>query len=121
MSDLKVYYDGACPVCSREIDYYRRSGAEAEAAIEWIDASRAGAESLGPALTRDAALRRMHVRRADGSLASGAAAFVEIWRSLPRFRWLARLIGTPPLLWAAEGTYRLFLAIRPLWRRKDKR
>jgi predicted DCC family thiol-disulfide oxidoreductase YuxK len=118
MTRLKVYYDGACPVCSREIDYYRRS--EAEPSIEWIDASQAGAESLGPALTRESALRRIHVRRADGSLASGAAAFVEIWRSLPRLRWLARLIGTPPLLWAAEGAYRLFLAIRPLWRRNNQ-
>ncbi len=111
---LTVYYDGACPVCSREIALYRRQpGAEACA---WVDASSCEREALGPDLDASSALARMHVRRADGSLVGGANAFIAIWQSLPRTRLLGRVAAIPPIPWLLEGGYRLFLKLRPLWR-----
>jgi predicted DCC family thiol-disulfide oxidoreductase YuxK len=108
-----VYYDGACPVCAREIRLYeRRPGSEG---FDWVDVARPEA-ALGPGLTREAALARMHVRRADGTLVSGAAAFAEIWRGMPGLRWLGRLIAVPPFGALAELGYRGFLRIRALWR-----
>jgi predicted DCC family thiol-disulfide oxidoreductase YuxK len=108
-----VYFDGACPICSREVTAYR--GLAGADRLDFVDASACAA--LGQGLTRDAALARMHVRRADGSLASGAAAFVEIWRHLPRLAWAARLASLPLVLPVLEIGYRAFLRIRPLWRR----
>lgn len=109
-----VFYDGACPVCRREIAHYRsRPGADA---IAWIDVSSCGAEALGPDLTREAALARMHLRGADGRLVSGARAFALLWSSLPGFRLLGRIVGSPPVAPLAEGAYRVFLALRRLWR-----
>lgn len=105
-----VYYDGACPLCSREIGTYRRlRGADQ---LCWIDVSRQGAP-LGPDLTPEAALARFHVRMADGSLVSGGAAFVRLWGSLPGLRWLAAIAAHPPFSWALEPAYRLFLRLRP--------
>lgn len=105
-----VYYDGACPLCSREIGTYRRlRGADD---VCWIDVSRQGTP-LGPDLTREAALARFHVRMDDGSLVSGAAAFVLLWASFPALRWLAAVAGRPPVSWALEPAYRLFLRLRP--------
>ncbi|MCW8306606.1 DUF393 domain-containing protein [Acidiphilium sp. PA] len=110
-----VYYDGGCPVCSREIgQYQRRAGG---AGFDWMDVTTADAAQLGAGLTREAALGRMHVRRADGTLVSGAAAFAEIWRGMRGLRWLGRLVGVPPFDVAAEFGYRVFLRVRPLWRR----
>lgn len=110
-----LYYDGDCPVCTREIAMYRReSGAER---VCFVDVARCDADTLGHGLSRDAALARMHLRLADGRLVSGAAAFTELWRLLPRWAWLGRVSGWPPLRALLEFGYRGFLRLRPLWRR----
>jgi predicted DCC family thiol-disulfide oxidoreductase YuxK len=110
-----LYYDGACPVCAREVAMYRRqTGADG---VRWVDVARCETSDLGPGLTRDAAMARIHLRRPDGVLVSGAAAFTELWQSLPRWSLLGRLFGSAATLWLLEAGYRAFLAVRPLWRR----
>jgi predicted DCC family thiol-disulfide oxidoreductase YuxK len=111
-----VYFDGACPVCRREIAHYRRQ--RGSDAIAWVDASSCDDAALGPGLERSAALRRFHVRE-DGTLASGAAAFVAIWRRLPAFGWLAPLASSRPVLALLDAGYAIFLHVRPLWRRSS--
>ena len=111
-----LYYDGGCPVCSREIAVYRRQRGAQD--VCWVDVSRCGAADLGPGLSRDAALARLYLRHPDGRLVSGAAAFAALWRSLPRLAWLGRLLGTRPVVWLLEAAYRLFLLARPAWRKK---
>ncbi len=110
-----VYFDGACPVCAREIAMYRQQpGGEA---IRWVDASSCAADELGPALTREAALARLHLRGPDGQLVSGAAAFTGMWRQLERWRWLGVVFGRGWRLAALEAAYGAFLKIRRAWRR----
>lgn len=49
-----VYYDGACPLCQREISFYRqRKGAEA---VRWVDVAQDDApKDLGPGLDAETA------------------------------------------------------------------
>ena len=115
LGPVQVYFDGGCPVCSREMAFYREQpGADG---FDWIDATRASDAVLGEDLPRSAALARMHVRLANGRLVSGAAAFAVLWRGVPRLSWLGQLLQIPPVAACAELAYRLFLKIRPLWRR----
>lgn len=109
-----IYYDGGCPVCSKEISTYRKANGADK--LSWIDASEADCQTLGADLEPDLAMVKMHVRDESGNLISGAAAFAAIWQRLPRTRWLGRLLGTAPALFVLEPAYRLFLKIRPLWR-----
>ncbi len=90
-----VYYDGGCPVCSREIGFYqRRRGGQSFA---WVDVTRADEAALGPGLSREAAYSRLHVRRPNGPVVDAIAAFGEIWRGMPGLRWLGLLVAIPPI------------------------
>lgn len=107
-----VYYDGACPLCAREIGFYRkRRGAEA---VEWVDVSALPDGAVAPGLAKDAALARFHVRTGQGRLLSGGAAFAHLWSALPGFRALGAIFGRPPMSWFADRGYDLFLKVRPV-------
>lgn len=94
--------------------YQRQPGADA---LRWVDVARCDASELGSDLSREAAMARLHLRRPDGSLVSGAAAFTTLWRALPRWAWLGRVLGTGATLWLLEAGYRFFLIVRRGWRR----
>ncbi|MEO1135116.1 MAG: DUF393 domain-containing protein [Pseudomonadota bacterium] len=107
---LTVFYDGACPLCAREIAFYqRRAGAQF---VEWRDIS--GAEGdVAPGLSCDAAMARFHVRTGDGELHSGAPAFVHLWSRLPAFRWAAMIGQIWPFSALLSFAYSVFLRVRP--------
>lgn len=107
---LTVYYDGECPLCRAEIGHYSRCrGAEA---VAFVDVSRPDADP-GPDLPRRTAMARFHVRGPDGRLASGAAGFATLWRTLPGWRLAGRIASLPLIGGVLEVAYRLFLPIRP--------
>lgn len=112
--EATVYYDGACPVCAREIAVYQK--AEGADRIAFVDANICAPASLGPDLSSEAALARIHVRLADGRLVSGAEAFAALWLSLPGWAWLGRIARAPIVLPVLEIGYRGFLKLRRLWR-----
>ena len=106
-----VYFDGSCPLCRAEIGYYRRK--DISGALSFIDVSKPDAVVPG-GLTQRRAMERFHVRAGNGQLLSGAAAFVEVWARLPRWRWAARAAAIPGILTVLELSYRLFLPARPM-------
>lgn len=107
---VTVFYDGACPLCRREIGVYR--GLDPLKPVQWRDVSVVDAV-LPEGGTRGAYLARFHVQRGDGTVLSGAAAFIVLWSVLPGWRWLGRLAQLPGMTAAMERLYRLFLRIRP--------
>ena len=105
-----VYYDGSCPLCRAEIGHYRRK--DQSGALCFVDVSEPIAV-IPDGLTQQQAMKRFHVRTGRGTIVSGAAAFVEVWARLPRWRWAARAAALPGVLALLELGYRLFLPARP--------
>jgi len=113
---LTLYYDGGCPVCTREIGFYqRRRGAER---IRWVNLVQCADAELGTDLSREAAYARLHARWPDGQLVSGARAFAALWQALPTFRLAGRVAALPGVVHGLEWGYRGFLKLRRLWRRE---
>jgi len=107
---LTVYYDGACPICRFEIAHYQQcKGSER---LEFVDVAALDLPPLGAGLDRDTALARFHIRQPDGSLVSGAAAFVKVWQTLPGWRVWGKIAALPPLLALLEALYRAVLPVR---------
>jgi predicted DCC family thiol-disulfide oxidoreductase YuxK len=104
---LEVWYDGACPLCLREIALMRRL--DRRGAIEFVDVSTP--ESACP-IDRQALLERFHARE-NGVMLSGAAAFAAMWRAIPLLRPLGLIARWKPVLAMLEAAYLRFLKLRP--------
>ncbi|MGB0684054.1 MAG: thiol-disulfide oxidoreductase DCC family protein [Magnetovibrionaceae bacterium] len=115
---LTVFYDGSCPLCRREIDFYKRR-ARAER-VRWEDVSQWKDSTPQPDLDREVAMGRFHVRDVDGRLVSGGVAFAALWRSVPGFRLLGRIGQWPPAAFVLDRFYELFLRFRPWMQRRFK-
>ncbi len=108
---VTVFYDGSCPLCTAEIGIYRRcAGAET---VAFIDASANETGTIVAGLHKATALKRFHVRGADGTLVSGAEGFGHLWLALPAWRWLGRIVLLPGVLQVTEAVYSGFLVVRP--------
>ncbi len=107
---VNVFYDGSCPLCRSEIAFMaRQDGSEA---LNFRDISQHKGEVVD-GLSCQQAMDRMHVQKPNGEIVAGARAFLVMWGSLPKYRWIARALSTPPLPTVLEGLYRAFLVIRP--------
>lgn len=102
------YYNGACPICRREIEHYK--GGPDGSRVRWLDLA-AEPEALGRfGIDREAARRRLHVLDETGTLHAGIDAFILIWQRLPRYRWLSLLVASRPLRPVAAAVYDKVLA-----------
>ncbi len=118
-ASLIVYFDGDCPLCRREIAFFRKR--EAPGRIHWINICDSSEDGLGANLSRCDAMKRFTVRKSDGSLLSGAPAFVEMWKLTPGFSWLGHLGQYKSIGIILEMLYRGFLKIRPQLQRLFKK
>jgi predicted DCC family thiol-disulfide oxidoreductase YuxK len=108
---VTVWFDGACPLCRREIALMRRL--DWRGRIAFVDAT-------GPAgscpVDRGDLLARLHAREGD-RIVSGAAAFAMMWRAIPLLRPLGLAARWWPIEWLLERAYRRFLRWRPALQR----
>ena len=103
MSDkLTVIYNDTCPICSREVNGYRKVTERAGLDVDYAGWSDTDLARFG--LDRDTAAKRFHVQT-DGTLLSGVDAFAALWSRMPGFRWLARFVTVPVVRPVARFVY----------------
>lgn len=101
-----AYYDGACPICVREMSVYERRG-QGHVVLHDVTGD------IPDDIDRQAALDALHVRLADGRVVTGWSAFSEIWRVTPGMEWLAKLTGPAPIRRPLDWIYRKLAPYRP--------
>lgn len=107
MSNTQVLYNADCPVCRFEIDHYRTYAAREGLDIAFDDLNGEGIARWG--IDRDTAARRLYVL-SEGELLGGIDGFRALWQDMPRYRWLARVIGVPGIYQGAMFAYDKVLA-----------
>ena len=105
--DTRVLYNGDCPVCSVEIDHYAKYSQARALPLAYDDLSTCDLARWG--VSREEAAKRLHVMQG-GEIYAGIPAFLVLWREMPRYRWLARLVGLPGVRQVASVVYDRALA-----------
>ena len=100
----RMLYDGACPICSREVLWLHRRRPEA---IEAVDISAEGFDAAGFGLTDEQVDAALYGIRADGSVTVGMASLREGYR-LAGLGWLMAWTGWWPARPAFDAFYRWF-------------
>jgi predicted DCC family thiol-disulfide oxidoreductase YuxK len=103
--DIEVYYDGACPMCAREIRLLRRL--DRRQRIRFVDIAAAEFDANTVGVSQQALMERIHGRLPDGTLLVGVEVFRRLYASVG-FGWivsLTRLPGVAGLLDAGYGWF----------------
>ncbi|MEM7780701.1 MAG: DUF393 domain-containing protein [Pseudomonadota bacterium] len=105
---LKIWFDGACPLCVREIALMKRL--DKAGRINFVDVS-VDADPSCP-VDQSELLARFHGEE-NGEIVSGAAAFAAMWRAIPMLRPLGLFARNRMVLAVIERLYLGFLKVRP--------
>lgn len=104
---ITVWFDSACPLCSREIRLMR--------ALDWrkrIDFVDVYSPDAACPIDPELLLARFHAQERAGALVSGAEAFALMWRQIPLFWPLGQVARIPLVLRLLERAYLRFLEWR---------
>lgn len=101
-AETAVLFNAECPVCNFEISHYARYAARTGLPIRFDDLNSDACGAWG--LDADTAARRLYVLH-QGTMVSGIPAFVILWAQMPRYRWLARVVGLPGVRQVAGLVY----------------
>ena len=107
---IKVFYDGKCNLCSKEISYYRRIAPSD--IFDWQDITLLNSNFINTGIKNSDALKMLHVIDNNNTLYIGVDAFIIIWNNLSYWKVLARVVSMPIIKQIANITYRLFA----IWR-----
>lgn len=94
-----VYYDGACPRCLREMAVYR--WLDRRDRVIWFNVVGNESELVEQGIDPEAAIKKLHIRLANGEIVKDVEAFAVLWNLIPVLR---------PLAWIADsGSIRTYL------------
>lgn len=117
MKNLIVFYDGWCPVCRREILYYKKFN---DQTIDYVDIR---IEDIHLKYGLNPIQLRMHMHSIkDEKVYVGIDTFLNIWEEIPKFKYLHKIFSIKKLRPLYDKAYNFFaLKIRPnLLDKKDK-
>ena len=109
---VEVFFDGDCPLCTKEIDFVRRL--DTKSRVRFTDIAAPGFDAASIGRTQDDLMARIQGRAADGSFIEGVEVFRQMYAAvgLSPIVALTRLPGITQLLdvgyrWFAKNRLRL--------------
>lgn len=103
--DVEVFFDGECPLCRREIAWFRRL--DKRGRIRFTDIMRAGFDPVELGVEHEQLMARIHGRLPDGTWIHGVEVFRRMYSAVG-WRWLVAITRLPGLSRLLDWAYRLF-------------
>ena len=102
MATYDIFMDGCCSFCRwtrAKVEPY-----DTGSRLRFLDYNDSEVAAQAPSSRSDLD-REMHLRTPAGTWLRGFDAWVAILRVLPKFAWLGRIAGMPPLRWLGPSIY----------------
>ena len=107
---IKVYYDGKCNLCHREIEYYK-SIADKNL-FSWLDIATNPDHLNSIGITQKDALLYLHVKDEENNLHIGIDAFILIWKNLRFWKIISYFVSLPIIKQLSILLYKKFAKYR---------
>lgn len=118
---LVALFDGDCALCTRTMQFIWAR--DLSGAVECVDLRDEATAARFPRFSVDAVRAQLHAIDAEGREFVGIDAVRECGRRLPRYRWMAWLLGVPGIRFVAQQVYLLIAKNRMIlnpWLRRGE-
>ncbi|QDT90078.1 thiol-disulfide oxidoreductase DCC family protein [Gimesia algae] len=103
--ELEAFYDGACPICLREVKLLKRL--DRQNRIQFTDISSPNFKAEVYSKTQQQFMQEMHARLPDGTWVTGVEVFRRLYSAVG-FRWLVWPSRLPGISQGLNYLYRIF-------------
>ncbi|HMI91085.1 MAG TPA: DUF393 domain-containing protein [Polyangiales bacterium] len=103
--DVEVFYDGECPLCTREVSVLRRL--DRRSRIRFVDIAAPGFDPAALGVSHEALMARIHGRLPDGTLIEGVEVFRRLYAAVG-FGWLVAVTRLPGIAQGLDLAYGTF-------------
>jgi predicted DCC family thiol-disulfide oxidoreductase YuxK len=103
---FEVFFDGDCPLCTREIAFLRKRDSRGQLRFTDIAAADFDAQAVTGRSQLDL-MDRIHGRLPDGTMVEGVEVFRRLYGALG-FRRLVSWSRAPGIAWLLDWAYRVF-------------
>ena len=100
---MKVYFNNSCKICKAEIDLYKKEKIQE---IDWIDITNNNLAEKETSKNSKELLRRLHVKEGE-KVIQGAAAFLVLWKKMPKYKFLYKFLRLPVIYNLFSFTYEI--------------
>ncbi len=107
---IKVFYDGKCNICKKEINFY--SKIDKNKNFDWVNIHKNTKEIKNIGLTKKELLSVLHIQTQNGSIMKGVDAFGHMWSRFRYLKFLSIAIKFKPINMFANFLYNLWLKNR---------
>ncbi|MGE0711062.1 MAG: thiol-disulfide oxidoreductase DCC family protein [Planctomycetota bacterium] len=109
---VEAFFDGACPLCLREVNLLRRL--DRRGRLRWVDIAAPDFDAAAHGKTQEELMGRMHARLPDGAWVEGVEVFRRLYAAVG-FAPLVALSRLPGVSAALDTGYALFARNRLRW------
>jgi predicted DCC family thiol-disulfide oxidoreductase YuxK len=107
--EFEIFFDGACPLCRREIDWIRGRDRQQRLLLTDISAPQFDPQSVGK--TYQQLMARIHGRLPSGEMVEGVDVFRRMYQAVG-FKTVVRMSRWPVVKQILEASYIVFAKLR---------